>query len=162
MLLNKKQTYLLFQAIFIGCLLLVQLFWLFSKTTEGEIVSFDRAATTGKWKHIETMTVSYRVGLDQYTSVYTRNRTPLWQKQIAIRYSIFFPGISRLDSFITNWGEYMIWYLIFFLATSMIFFVPNDVLPKGTMFEIRSRFPWFKILFGDKRRITQAWQNAGC
>lgn len=147
MLLNKKQTYLFLQGLFIASLLLVQASWIFSRTTEGEVLSFDRAASTGKWKHIETMTVRYTVGDEQFISVYTRNRTPLWQKHITIRYLILLPGTSRIDSFITNWEEYLIWYLIFFLATSMIFFVPNDVLPKGTMFGFTRHFPWVKIIY---------------
>jgi hypothetical protein len=161
MFLNKRQTYIYLQVLFIACLLLIQSTWIFSRTTNGEIISFDRAARTGKWKHIETMTVRYTVGYKQYTSVYTRNSTPLWQKQISVRYLTLFPGTSRIDSFITNWEEYMIWYLIFFLATSMIFFVPNEVLPKGTLFELRKQFPWVCIISGTEQRISQVCQNSG-
>jgi hypothetical protein len=147
-LLSKTKTYFILQGVFLCCILLAQLFWVFSKSTNGQIIEFSRAASQGKWKHIELMTVRYWVAYHEYTETYTRNETPLAQKTISIRYSIFFPSVSRLNTFEGNWEEYLIWYLIFFGATTMIFFVPNTVLPKGTMFEFCKRYPFVKLRYG--------------
>lgn len=156
MLLSKTKTYLLLQAIFVFCIAVVQLFWAFSRTTQGEILEFNRAADRGKWKQVETITVRYWVDYKEYTETYTRNKTPLWQKDIPVRYSILFPGVSRVDSFLSNWGEYMIWYLVYFLATTMLFFVPNEVLPRGTMFRLKPRHPVVTII-----RVPSKAHNSG-
>ncbi len=122
-----------------------QFFWVFSKTTNVEIIDFGRAAKTGDFRFIETMTVRYMVDYSNYTATYTRNETPLWEKSTRIRYSTLFPGISRLDSFAGNWMEPLLYYLIFFLGTTIIFFVPSDILPKGILFEFSKNYPWIRV-----------------
>lgn len=144
MLLNKPKAYSLLQALLIVIIFSFQFFWIFSKTTEATILEFDRAADYGSLEHVETMRVGYYIGYDYYESVYTRNETPDLQRKITIRYSLILPSISRVDDFWGNWFTPILIYMILFTATTMLFTIPNDILPKRTVFEFKRKYPYIR------------------
>lgn len=146
MTLSKHQTYFALHGAFILAVLLFQTFWLFSRTTDAWIEGFGRAAQSGKFKSIETMTIDYAVNGQEYETTVTRNATPAEQQTIRVRYSKLWPDVCRLDTFEGNWLQPIIIYIIFFIFTTILFFVPNkDVLPKGTVFIFSKQRPWIKI-----------------
>src|SRR5690242_3819852 len=145
MTLNKIQGYFLLQALLIISIFSSQIFWIFSKTTEGEILYFDKASDYGDLKSIDIMRVSYMVNYSTYEETYLRNGTPDFPKGITVRYSIFFPNISRPNNFVGNWLSYFIIYFIPFVVSTMLFFVPNDILPKGSLFFFKIKYPFIKV-----------------
>jgi len=148
MLLTKFKFYVLLQLLSIVLLLLYQSIWLFSSTTEGRIENFGRQLGRRVSKRVEnsgTMVVSYTINGTTYEEEYTRNETPLWQKTVRIRYLLFAPSISNLDSFIGQWLGPLIVLLIFFLASSMILLMHNTVFPKGTLFELSRLYPYIQM-----------------
>lgn len=147
MLLTKLKFYILLQLLAIAVLLTYQGMWLISNTTEGRIENFgsDSYRYKRKKERSGSMTVSYKVNGITYKEEYTRNETPLTQKTVCIRYLLFAPSISNLDSFIGQWLGSLIVLLIFFLASSMLLLLHNTVFSKGTLFELNRRFPFIQM-----------------
>jgi hypothetical protein len=148
MILSRYKTYFILQAVFLIGILLYQSPWLFSKTTTGTIVSFGTAASSGNFRVVEMMRVSYEVEYESYIGYYTRNATPKSTSTVKIRYLTFSPGTSRLSTSIGEWGEPLLYYLIFFIGTSMFFLIPNESISKEMTIVLRKKRPWVKI---DKR-----------
>src|SRR5688572_3016692 len=106
MLLTKLKFYILLQLLSITLLLLYQGIWLISDTTQGQVVNFGKQLIRSSHKRIEnsgTIVVRYTVKGIIHEEEYTRNGTPLWQQTVPIRYLLFAPSISRLNSFIGQW-----------------------------------------------------------
>ena len=147
---NKFKAYLVLQLIFFTCLFFFQFFWLFSKTTDADILSFGRASNERGWHSIETMDVTYTIAGKKYNATYTRNETPKSQTSIKIRYSILFPEVSRIESFAGNWDQPLMYYLIYFLFTTMVFTVPGDIFPKNPIFVLSNKSPFVKVLSNNR------------
>ena len=89
---------------------------------------------------------AYRAGDKIYTETTTRNETPLLQTTIRIRYLTFMPGVSRLDTYEGNWLGFQVALLIFFVITTMIFFIPNDTMPGKSYFYFTRKKPWINMI----------------
>jgi hypothetical protein len=149
MTLTKYKTYFALQGLFLLGILMYQSPWLFSNTTVGIIKEFGYAPYLRGRKTIELMNVDYLVNDKLYNRTYTRNATPDSQQNIIIRYLTFMPGASRIDTPVGEWEEPLLWYVVFFIFTSMMFFIPNDTTPKDMLVTISNKKPW--VTFSNKK-----------
>lgn len=144
--LSKFKLYLLFHGIFIGAILLYQSVWLFSKTTNADCYAYNAENLLRKGLSPGTLVYHYWVNDQMYFENTTRNEIPIAQNSIRIRYLNFYPSISRVDSFAGNWLGFVIAWGIFFVITSMIFFLPNETMPNNSYFYFTKQKPWIHMI----------------
>jgi hypothetical protein len=143
---SKYQFYFLLHGIFWSVVLLYQSVWFFSEKTTAAIGTY-----WGPYKErrmIEPGTVQYVYKVDNkfYENETTRNGMPITQEFIEVRYLKFWPSVSRINSFESNWAGFLIAWLIFFVITSMIFFIPNDTMPRNSYIYITKRKPFLHMI----------------
>jgi hypothetical protein len=141
MKLSKIQAYLFFLFSLIAICILYQAIWLFSKTTTGEILNFGTGSGRD-YKHVENVTIRYRVQNKEYLNTYLRNDLEGTIQRVPIKYLIFAPSISRMDNFIGNWGLVLVVFLIIFSCVS-IFFLIQQIVPNGSVFVLSLSYPFF-------------------
>jgi len=144
--LSKLKLYLLFHGIFIGTVLLYQSVWLFSKTTMAYCYAYNEKQLVERGESPGTLVYHYLADDVMYRETTTRNEIPLSQHQVQVRYLPFLPSVSRLDTFAGNWLGFIITWGIFFVITSMIFFIPNETMPKNSYFYFTKRKPWIHMI----------------
>jgi hypothetical protein len=137
----------LLHGIFIGLILLYQSIWFFfsEKTMASSNIYW------GPYKELRviepgTILYHYQVNGIDYSGETTRNGIPITEQTIEIRYLTFSPSISRPDTYASNWLGFQIAWLIFFVITSMIFFIPNDTMPRNSYFYFTRRKPWIHMI----------------
>ena len=150
MKLSKFSAYLLFVCAILVILLCYQGVWLFSKATHGEILNFGHGSGKG-YKHIENVRIQYAVDNKIYEDTYLRNGLKDTTRQIAIRYLLFAPSISRVDTFIGNWGFFVVVFVIAILCIS-IFFLIQDIIPNGSVFIVSRAYPFVLLKKPEGRR----------
>jgi hypothetical protein len=106
-----------------------------------------------------TIHVQYEVDNKYYTGTHLRNETPFAQKQVKVRYFVFDHSISRIPTFLGIYAEPLAWWLVFFIASSMLLLMPNAVFSKGTMFQLQKKFPW--ILMDEYFPEPTRWSQPG-
>ena len=89
--------------------------------------------------------VTYKVGGRIYDAGYLRNDIPFDTRYVTVRYLSFAPSYSRVNTFMGVAAEPLAWWLVFFLASSMLLLTNNLVFSKGTQFFIRRKFPWISM-----------------
>lgn len=144
--LSKIQLYLLLQGIFIGLILLYQLCWLFSEQTTAYCYAYNEAQLVSRNESPGTLVYQFMVGNKVYRETTTRNEIPLDQHYVPVRYFSFAPGISRLDTFYGNWADFIMAWGIFFVITTMIFFIPNETMPRNSYFYFTRSKPWIHMI----------------
>ncbi|MEO6489223.1 MAG: hypothetical protein ABIO04_04710 [Ferruginibacter sp.] len=144
--LSKYKLYFTLHAIFIGIILLYQSAWLFSKTTNAYCYAYNEQQLVSRNESPGTLVYHYIVKDKMYRELTTRNEIPLSQHSIRIRYLPFEPSISRLDTFEGQWAGFVIFWGIFFVITTMIFFIPNETMPPNSYFYFNKRKPWIHMI----------------
>ncbi len=150
MQLSKIRAYFLLQALFIGLILLYNTPWLLSSVAIGRIDEFNNGHL--KWYrdglYKERMDVSYFVEGTAYLDNFSRNAIPDSQTAIEVRYLNFAPSISHINSFEENYEGSIVCYLVLFMVSTIIFAIPNDIIPKGSLFVISKEKPWIRMITG--------------
>jgi hypothetical protein len=138
--------FLFLHAIFIGIVLLYQSLWLFSEKTTALCETY--WGPYGERRNITPGTIIYRykAGDEIYEGSSTRNGISITQKTLPVRYLRFKPSISRPDTYEGNWLAFHIAWLIFFVITAMIFFIPNDTIPRNSYIYFTKRKPWINMI----------------
>lgn len=144
--LSKRQLYFTLHALFIGCSLLYQSIWLFSKTTTAYCYAYNEEQLVERGESPGTLVYHYMVEGKMYRETTTRNELPLNQHYIQVRYLSFCPSVSRLDSFYGNWAGFVLAWGLFFVITSMIFFIPNETMPKRSYFYFTRKRPFIHMI----------------
>ena len=144
--LSKLKLYIVFHALFIGIVLLYQSVWLFSKSTTAYCYAYNEEQLLSRGESLGTLVYYYLAAGKMYMETSTRNETPLTQHNIPVRYLVFQPAVSRLDTFEGNWLGFIMAWGIFFVITSMIFFIPNETMPKNSYFYFTKRKPWIHMI----------------
>ena len=144
--LSKVGLYLLLHAIFIGAILLYQAVWLFSETTTAYCYAYNEEQLLSSNENPGTLVYHYIAGNKMYRETTTRNEFPLTVHTIEIRYLSFMPSISRVNNFYDNWLGYIMAWIIFFVISSLIFFIPNETMPKNSFFYFTSQRPWIHMI----------------
>ncbi len=144
---SKNQFYFLLHGTFIGIILLYQAVWLFSNSTIAACRVYPGPYKERRNIEPGTLMYAYRAANNEiYTGETTRNGVPLKQETVQVRYLSFAPSISRLDNYEGNWLGFQIAWLIFFVITSMIFFIPNDTMPKNSYIYFTRKKPWIHMI----------------
>ena len=139
MLLSRVQVYFLFVALLVTTVLLYQSIWLLSGKTEAQVLEFGKGS--GDYKQVEHVAVVYVVNNKTYRDNYLRNELPLNTSKVRIKYLLFAPAISRMDTFVGNWGLVLSVSTIIFLSLTIIFFSPA-IFSNKTYFFFVGRFPF--------------------
>lgn len=144
--LSKLQLYLLFHGIFIGIILLYQGFWIFSGTTDAYCYAYNEEQLTARGETPGTLVYHYKVHDKMYRETTTRNELPLTMHHIRIQYLKFMPSVSRPDHFMWKWTGFIIAWGIFFVISTMIFFIPNETMPRNSFFYFSRKRPWIHMI----------------
>jgi len=110
----------------------------------GKIVGF----AGGSYKSIEIVDVVYEVQQQEYTHrEYTRHYLhggiPDTIDYIPIRYLLFAPSWSRMDTTVGNWGAVWVFICVSFAILTVIF-LQKTVIPFSARFILDKRFPFLK------------------
>lgn len=144
--LSKFKFYLFLHLLFIGPVLLYQSIWLFSNTTTAYCYAYNAEQLIGRHEDPGTLVYHYLVDDKMYRETTTRNEIPIDQHTISIKYLPFYPSWSRPDTFESNWAGFIIAWGIFFVITTMIFFIPNETMPRNSYFYFTKRKPWINMI----------------
>jgi hypothetical protein len=142
MILSKIKAYFLIVSVIFGSLLFYQGVWLISGTIPGHIESFETSGRHGK--QIDYIKVNYQVNRVKYSNTYLQNNHPYNDRSIQVRYLLFSPGISRMNTFAGNWG-----FIIVVLSTVLPFiticFLVKEIVPSNAKFILKKRFPFLQL-----------------
>ena len=134
---GKLKMFLLLQGIVVFLLLCYFGVWMISgKTTTGMLV---------RPYYGNTMNITYRVGTQTFTNSFGRYDVPYGTVNVEIRYLLFAPSSSRVNSFMGLFAEPLAWWLVFLIACSMLLLTNNTVFSKGTIFQLHKGFPWLSM-----------------
>lgn len=143
---SKFRFFLLIHSLVIGCILLYQSIWLFSNQTMAYCYAYNGEQLQSRHENPGTLVYHYMVNGEMYRETTTRNEWPLNEHYIPIRYLPYFPSFSRPDTFQSNWAGFIIGWGIFFVITAMIFFIPNETMPRNSYFYFSRKKPWINML----------------
>ena len=110
--------------------------WIFSKTVTGNMV---------RPYEPNTVTVKYQVEGKTYQESYMRNGWDYQKTKVPIRYFIFNPKVTRINTFMGIFAEPLAWWLVFIIASAMLLLTNNGVFSKGTIFILQKKFPWIAM-----------------
>lgn len=144
--LSKFRFYLLLHIIFIGAILLYQSIWQTGVTTIAYCYAYNEEQLVKRGESPGTLVYHYLVDSKMYRETTERNELPLTQHQIRIRYLPFYPSISRPDTFKGNWLGFIIAWGLFFIISTMIFFIPNETMPSNSYFYFSRKKPWIHMI----------------
>ena len=142
MTLSRTKTYFLLLGLCLCFCLLYQGIWLISGITMGRIVDFGRGSGRG-YRSIENVEVAYEVDYHEYTSYYLRNGIPNTIDYIPIKYLLFAPSWSRMNTTTGNWGFVLVFICVTFSILTVIF-LQKAIIPFNAQFIISKRFPFLK------------------
>ena len=144
--LSKLQLYLLFHALFIGVILMYQSLWFFSDTTEAYCYAYNEDQLVSRGETPGTLVYHYVVDGKMFRETTTRNELPLTMHHIRIQYLKFLPSVSRPDHFMWKWAGFILAWGIFFVISTLIFFIPNETMPRNSYFYFTRRKPWIHMI----------------
>lgn len=144
MVISRSQFYGLLVLTIIGLCLLYQGIWLFSRVTNGEIEGFGRGAGRG-YRSVQNTAITYTVNQQVYEENYLRNEVSDTTTTMEIRYLIFWPSISRENTWVGNWGGPLLFFIIVFVITSIVF-LQDGVIPFTSKFQLNKKFPFVRFL----------------
>ena len=136
MRLTKPKMFFVLNGAITVCLAFYFSLWIFGGRTTAEIISP---------YYTNQLNVKYHVGSQLYTSTYMRNDVSYEQRKISISFLPFRAQSSRVNSFMGIYFEPLAWWSVFLLASAMLLLTDNLVFSKGTIFEIRKKFPWISM-----------------
>jgi len=142
MILSRTKTYFLLLGLFIGICLLYQGIWLISSTAKGDILSFGHGSGRG-YRSIENVEVNYTVHDVMYDVFFLRSGTPKYDSTVQIRYLLFAPSWSRINTFAGNWGLVLVTSAVFFSILTVVF-LQKQIIPYSAQFIFGKKFPFLK------------------
>jgi hypothetical protein len=148
MRLNKRQSWLAFLAVWFFLCLLYQSVWIFSGTAKGEIIAVSSSHRTGySWRGSRLpswMRASYEVGGVIYTDTYLKDDDVVRDHYFTVRYLVFYPGISRPNTFTSNWGPLIILFIILSLITSIVY-IRKDIVSDQAIIIVQAKRPFISV-----------------
>ena len=130
---GKRTFFLALNGIAVLVLLFYFIFWLLGSSTTGTIKPPLMASMVD---------VQYRVEGKTYRESFMRHDIPLAQRRVVVRYQVWNPSLSRIQSFMGIGAEPLAWWLVFLLASAMLLLTNNTVFSRGTRFRLQKKFPW--------------------
>lgn len=132
---GKLKMFLLLQGLAIFILLCYFGVWMISEKTAGTVVR----------PYGSTLNVVYKVKAQTFTSTHARYDVPYGETKVVVRYLLFRPSSSRINSFMGLLAEPLAWWLVYLLASAMLLLTNNTVFSKGTIFQLQKKFPWLSM-----------------
>ena len=86
--------------------------------------------------------VQYTVEGKTYLESFMRHDIPLAQRTVQVRYQVWNPAFSRIQSFMGIGAEPLAWWFVFLLASAMLLLPNSTVFSKGSRFRLQRLFPW--------------------
>ncbi len=133
---GKLTMFLILQSIIAVLMLFYFGLWMINGKTTATIV---------RPFYANTISAVYTVGSESYSASYSRYDVPYSARSVEIRYLLFKPSSSRINSFMGMAAEPFGWWLVFLLASGMLLLMPNTVFSRGTIFQIQKKFPWISM-----------------
>jgi hypothetical protein len=144
--LSKVQLYLLIHGLFWFFVLSYQSLWLFSEKTMATCWAYEGPYAERRRINPGTLMYQYHVGDRLITESTTRNGVPITQQTIEIRYLPWWPELSRPNTYESNWLAFVISWLLLFTITSIIFFIPNETMPRNSYFYFNRQKPFIHMI----------------
>ncbi len=142
MQLTRNQTWLAVLATGILICLIYQSVWIFSRTTTAKILSYKDNTQTRR--NPSWMYASYTVDYDTYYGTFLREDFIVDKQYFKIRYLIFNPKVSRRDTFSSNWGVEIMFFIIWSIVTSIIF-IRKDIVSANAVFLFQKHRPFVSV-----------------
>ena len=142
MQLTRNQTWLAVLATGILICLLYQSVWIFSRTTTARIYSY--TVNNANQNSPNWMNASYTVDYDTYYGTFLRDGFDVDKRNFKIRYLIFNPKISRADTFSSNWGVEILFFIIWSIVTSIVF-IRKDIVSANAVFLFQKHRPFVSV-----------------
>jgi hypothetical protein len=139
--LSRLHTYFGILAVVVLICLLYQSIWIFSRTTKAEIDQIPNAKGSNK---ITWMRVSYQVGYDTYYGSFLKDGYDTSEHNFNVRYLIFNPDLSRSDTFASNWGPLILFFVLVWLIVSIVF-IRKDIISEQAIFVVQFKKPFISI-----------------
>jgi hypothetical protein len=139
--LSRLHTYLAILASVILICLLYQCIWIFSRTTTAKIYAVSN--TKGR-NNISWIEASYQVGYETYYGSFLKDGYDISNRNFKIRYLVFDPDLARSDSFASNWGPLIMFFILVFLVTSIVF-IRKDIVSEQAIFIFQTRRPFISV-----------------
>lgn len=143
MVISRTRFYCLLIFAIVGVCLLYQSIWLFSRVANGEVLGFGRGVGRG-YRSVQHAAIAYTVDHKVYEENYLRNGVSDTTTTLEIRYLIFWPSISRENTWVGNWGGPFLFFIITFIITSIVF-LQDGVIPFTSKFQLNKRFPFVRM-----------------
>lgn len=144
--LSKPGLYFVLQFIFLAPVLLYQSLWIFSVKTQAYYYTYNDQRYIVNPEHLGTVIYQYDAAGKRYSATTTRNGLSLFENTVQIRYLPFYPAHSRPDTFEANWLGFLIAYGLYFTFTTMVFFIPNDTMPRNSFFYFTRKKPFIHMI----------------
>jgi len=138
--LDKRKTYfVLLSAVVVICLL-YQSVWIFSRTTRAEYLGYRKGSSGAYW-----IIASYQVNYETYRGYFLQDGFNPDKRYFNVRYLIFSPDSARSDTFASNWGPLIVFFILMALIISIVF-IRNDIISKQAVFQFQKKRPFIKII----------------
>jgi hypothetical protein len=141
--LTKGQALLAVLAVILSLCLLYQLVWVFSRTTTGQVYAAGETRF-GRHRAISWMRATYTVDNMTYDESYLRNEHDVETRSVEVRYLLFAPGISRKNTFSSNWGVVIMLFIALALVVFIVF-IRKDIVSDQAIFILQGKRPFVKI-----------------
>ena len=132
---GKLKMFFLLQGLAIFILLCYFSVWMISEKTMGTVVR----------PYGSTLNVTYTVKSQTFTSTLARYDVPYGETKVPVRYLLFRPSSSRINSFMGLLAEPLAWWFVYLLASAMLLLTNNTVFSRGTIFQLHKKFPWLSM-----------------
>jgi hypothetical protein len=148
MKLKKRQAFFAILAVWLLLCLLYQFIWIFSGTATAEVYAADASSGRG-WgsrrnSGIKFMHASYHAANTVYLGTYLKNDKAVQDHYFEIRYLLFAPGISRSNTFASNWGPLIMIFIVLTLITGIVY-IRKDIVADQAIFVVQAQRPFVKI-----------------
>jgi hypothetical protein len=141
--LNKRQTYFAVLGMVVLICLLYQSIWIFSRTSRAEYLGYEKTKRGVKW-----MIASYQVNYDSYRGYFLQEDFNTDKHYFEIRYLIFSPGLARSNTFTSNWGPLILFFILMGMVISIVF-VRKDIISNQAVFLFQKARPFITIIHND-------------
>jgi hypothetical protein len=139
--LNKRKTYFASLGVVVIICLLYQSIWIFSRTTRAEYLSYEKDRRGAYW-----MIASYQVNYETYRGEFLQDGFNPGNRYFNVRYLIFSPGLARSDTFVSNWGPLILFFIFLALVNSIVF-VRNNIISNQAVFLFQRTRPFIQIVY---------------
>ncbi len=143
---SKLKFFLLLHGIFVGGILCYQALWIFSEKVTAASGTYWGPYAERRNINPGTVVYAYRAGDQIFTGTTTRNGMSVKDTTLTIRYLTYFPSVSRPATYEGQWLAFQVAWLIFFVITGMIFFIPNETMPANSYFYFTKKKPWIHMI----------------